>query len=161
MYEAIALWSQVVAAVLFAAIVIWGFHKFLTPAINAATAAKNEEIRSLERRRDQAQEAVARERAVVGDADNDAKLIRERIEHDAAREAEAIVADATHEADRLVRNAGGELDRARLAARDKLRVEMIEKALNLARRQAAARIDASSNEALVKRFIDELERGRG
>ena len=159
-YEAVALWSQVVAAVLFAAIVIWGFHKFLSPAINAATATKNEEIRALERRRDDAKQSVEAALTEVGNDEGDAQRIRERIERDGEREAGALVSEAKAEAERLVRNANGELDRARLAARDKLRIELIEKALNLAHRQAAERIDERANQALVRRFIDELERGR-
>ncbi len=158
-YEAIALWSQVVAAVAFAAIVVWGFHKYLTPAINAATAAKNEEIRGMERRREDARKAVVLARAEVEQAENDAARIRTRIAHDADLEAANLVAEATREAERIVRNAEGELDRARLVARDKLRVDMIEKALNAARREAQSRIDERVNHELVRHFIDELERG--
>lgn len=158
-YEAIALWSQVVAAVVFAIFVVWSFNKFITPAIAAATAAKNEEIAANERRRDDAVKAVELARSEVVEADSDARHIGERIQADAQREAVKIVADAKAEGERIVRNAGAELERARLAARDHLRVEMIEKALNLARERAQAQIDDDANEALVGKFIDELERG--
>ena len=157
-YEAIALWSQVIAAVIFAAIVVWGFIRFITPAINRGTAAKNEEIRENERRRDEAVKQVELARAEVEGAKADAEQIRRRIEHDARREAEEIVAEANAEAQRLVRNAHGEYERQRLAARDKLRIELIERALAEARKKAAAQIDSPTDVRLVDRFIADLER---
>jgi F0F1-type ATP synthase membrane subunit b/b' len=157
-YEAIALWSQVIAAVVFAAIIIWGFIRFITPAINHGTAAKNEEIRENEQRRDEAVKQVEVARAEVERAKADAEQIRRRIEHDARREAEDILAEANAEAQRLVRNAHGEYERQRLAARDKLRIELIERALAEARKKAAAQIDAPTDLMLVDRFIADLER---
>jgi len=164
-YEAIALWSQVVAAVVFAALIVLGFIKFVTPAINNATQAKNEEIRESERRRDQAVREVELARAELKQAETDAQNIRHGIEEDAHRESAIIVATAHSDAQRMIRNARGELERARLAARDKFRVELIEIALGEARKQAVARLDANSDAVLVGRFIDELEQrgstGRG
>jgi F-type H+-transporting ATPase subunit b len=157
-YQQIALWSQVVAAIVFAAIVVWGFRKFIVPAIAAATAAKNEEIAQNERRRDDAKRQVALAQAEVVEADRDASSIRERIAHDAEREAQTVVAEAKVEAERLIRNANGELARSRVAARDNFRIELIEKALNAARHEAKSRIDAGADAKLVERFIDELER---
>ncbi|MBV8599969.1 MAG: hypothetical protein JO359_00245, partial [Candidatus Eremiobacteraeota bacterium] len=92
--------------------------------------------------------------------EKDAANIREAIERDAHRESAIIVATAHSDAQRLIRNAHGELERARLSSRDKFRIELIELALQEARRQAATRIDATSDERLVGRFIEELE-GRG
>ena len=157
-YGAIALWSQVIAAVVFAAIIVWGFIRFITPAINRGTAAKNEEIHENERRRDEAVKQVELARAEVERAKLDAAQIRRRIEHDARREAEEIVSEANAEAQRLVRNAHGEYERQRLAARDKLRIELIERALAEARKKAQERIDAPTDVMLVDRFIAELER---
>lgn len=158
-YEAIALWSQVVAAVAFAAVVIWGFTKFITPAIKNATLAKNDEIRESERRRDEALRAVEEARAALAQADIDARTIGERIRHDARAEAQDIIVEARTDADRMIRNARGELGRERVAARDRLRIELIEKALAVARREAAQRIDERRDTKLVDRFIGEIERG--
>ena len=158
-YEAIALWSQVVAAVVFAAIVVYGFVRFITPAINNATAAKNEEIRENERRRDEAVKAVETARQALAQAGLDGKRIGERIRHDARAEAQEIVVEANADADRLLRNARGELKRGRAAARDKLRIELIERALSEARRIAAQRIDERADSKLVERFLAELDRG--
>ncbi|MBV8151467.1 MAG: hypothetical protein JOY59_07915 [Candidatus Eremiobacteraeota bacterium] len=159
-YEALALWSQVIAAILFAIAIVWLFTHFLQPAIEAATAAKNAEIAANERRRDDARKAVGLARTALEEASRDAEAIRRRAEHDAQREADEIVAAAWDDAERLLRNAGAELDRSRIAARDQLRIELLEKALQLARSRARSQIDARENELLVARFLDQLQRGR-
>lgn len=158
-YEAIALWSQVVAAVAFAVIVVVGFIKMITPAINSATAAKNDEIHENERRRDEALRDLEAAREELSRAKTDARSIGERIRHDARVEAQDIIVEARTDADRMIRNARGELARCRAAARDHLRIELIEKALNLARQSASQRIDARVDTMLVDHFISELERG--
>ncbi|HTX04042.1 MAG TPA: hypothetical protein VMD07_10205 [Candidatus Acidoferrales bacterium] len=160
-YVAIALWSQVIAAVVFAALIVIGFIRFLTPTIQRMTAAKNDEIRENEKRRDAAVQRVAAARAAIAEATADAARIKEHIEHDARREAAIIVATAHSEAQRLVRNAHADYERSRVAARDRLRVEMIEKALASARRTVLDRIDEKAEATLVGRFIDELERKEG
>jgi F-type H+-transporting ATPase subunit b len=160
-YEAIALWSQVVAAVVFAALIVIGFIRFLTPTIARMTAAKNDEIREGEKRRDEAVQRVNTARAEIAEATTDAARIKEHIERDARREAAIIVATAHSEAQRLVRNAHADYERSRVAARDRLRVEMIDKALAAARKTVLARIDEKAEATLVGRFIDELERKGG
>ncbi|MGH7328110.1 MAG: hypothetical protein ACREJX_07135, partial [Polyangiaceae bacterium] len=139
-------------------IIVWGFNRFITPAINRGTAAKNEEIHENEGRRDEAVRQVELAGAEVERAKAEADQIRRRIEHDARREAEEIVTEANAEAQRLVRNAHGEYERQRLAARDKLRIELIERALAEARKKAKERIDAPTDMMLVDRFIAALER---
>ena len=62
---------------------------------------------------------------------------------------------------RLIQNARGELDRARIAGRDKLRVEFIEKALNRARELASAQVNDTVNARLVAKTVDELTLGKG
>ncbi len=159
-YEAIALWSQVVAAVVFAALIVVGFIRFLTPTIARMTAAKNDEIRESEKRRDEAVQRARAARSEIAEATTDAARIKEHIERDARREAAIIVATAHSEAQRLVRNAHADYERSRAAARDRLRIEMIDKALAAARKTVLARIDEKAEATLVGRFIDELE-GKG
>ena len=160
-YDAIALWSQIVAAVVFAALIVIGFIRFLTPTIEHMTAAKNEEIRENEKRRDEAVRKVTEANAEIDQAAADAVRIKENIERDARREAAIIVATAHSEAQRLTRNAHAEYERSRATARDRLRIEMIEKALAVARKTVAARVDEKAEATLVGRFIDQLERKGG
>ncbi len=160
-YEAIALWSQVVAAVVFAALIVIAFIRFLTPSIEHMTAAKNDEIRQNEKRRDEAVQRVNAARAEIAEAATDAARIKESIERDARREAAIIVATAHSEGQRLVRNAHADYERSRVAARDRLRIEMIDKALAAARKTVLARIDEKAEATLVGRFIEDLERKGG
>ncbi len=157
-YEAIALWSQVVAAVVFAALIVIGFMRFLTPSIEHMTAAKNDEIQQNEKRRDEAVQRANAARAEIAEAATDAARIKEHIERDSRRDAAIIVATAHSEAQRLVRNAHAEYERSRASSRDRLRIEMIDKALSAARKTVLARIDEKAEVTLVGRFIDELER---
>ncbi|MBV8601076.1 MAG: hypothetical protein JO359_05860, partial [Candidatus Eremiobacteraeota bacterium] len=104
-YDAIALWSQVVAAVAFAAIIVWGYRKYLIPSLQAATEAKNEEIAARERRRDEAKQAVETARAKVEEAENASGGIRDRATHEASRRSEHMISEAWRESERTLRTA--------------------------------------------------------
>ncbi len=158
-FETVALWSQVAGAVAFLLVLILLFRKYLIPAVKANEQARNAEIVDAERRLARMREGCAKARAEVETADRDAAEILGRIERVAARDREHALAEATAEGDRLVRNAGGELARARLVARDRLRIEFIEKALARARAEAPARVDAGLNGKLVERTVDDVVRG--
>jgi predicted transposase YdaD len=55
----------------------------------------------------------------------------------------------------------GELDRGRIAGRDKLRIEFIEKALNRARELAAQQLTEAGDTRLVVKTVDDLTAGAG
>jgi F0F1-type ATP synthase membrane subunit b/b' len=158
-FETVALWSQVAGAVAFLVVLILLFRKYLIPAVVANEQARNAEIVDAEKRLARMRADAAKARVEVEVADRDAAEIRGRVGRVAEREREHALAEANTEGDRLLRNAEGELGRARLVARDRLRVEFIEKALAQARAEAPARVDAAVNGALVKRTVDDLARG--
>lgn len=158
-YEAIAIWSRIIGTFVVLAILWYVFVRFMAPAIARAQQTKNEEIAAAERRREAAKTQIAAAQAELAQAERDAEAIRARAEADAKREREAAKTQASETGERLVRAAGGELDRARAAARDALRIELIEKALQEARREAGARVDAARNAQLVDAFVASLERG--
>ena len=58
-------------------------------------------------------------------------------------------------------NARGELDRGRIAGRDKLRIEFIEKALNRARELASQQLSHDGDARLVAKTVDDLTIGTG
>ena len=124
------------------------------------TASKNAEIGESEERRERMRRDLAAAQAEVGNAESDAKEIRARIEVVTNRERTHSLESAKLEAERIVRNAEGELNRARMSARDRLRIEFIEKALLKARAEAAARVDASTNARLVNATVDDLAKGK-
>jgi F0F1-type ATP synthase membrane subunit b/b' len=160
-YETIAQWSEIIGgfAFLFAAIAL--FHKFVLPAVRAGQVARNSDLVNTEHRREQLRDDVAEARGEVEAADRDALAIGARAEADARHERETIVAAARREGLRLIQNARGELDRGRIAGRDKLRIEFIEKALNRARELAAQQLTDAANAQLVAKTVDDLTIGTG
>lgn len=155
-YEEIAKWSDIVSAILFIAVLVWLWVKFIQPAIVAAQQNKNKQLAEAERHRDEAKAALEALRTEIAGAERDAAMIRQRAEEQAKREAEAIVAETRETGERTLRSAQGELTRARAAARDSLRDQFAEAALALARKEAAARVDSGMNAKLVERFVTSL-----
>jgi F0F1-type ATP synthase membrane subunit b/b' len=129
--------------------------------VQTYTAAKNAEIKEAEERRERCRHECHEAHAEVARAEDDAREIHARIDVVAAREREQAVALARAEADRIVRNAEGELERQRIAARDRLRIEFIEKALAKARDEATRRVDDAANIRLVDATVNDLTRRRG
>jgi F-type H+-transporting ATPase subunit b len=158
-YVHVALWSQVVAAILFIVFLLWLWSKYLQPAIMAAQDRFNKQIAEAERHRDEAKALIETLRAQIEEAARDADLIKQRAAAQAARGYDAALAEAREAGERALRNAGGELDRARASARIQLREELASKALERARQDAARRVDAGVETRLVDRFITSLERG--
>jgi ATP synthase F0 subunit b len=158
-YEDVAVWSQVISALLFMGVLVWLWFKFIQPAVLAAQANHNKQIAEAERHRDEAKASLDVLRQEIDGAKRDATLITQRANDQAARETETTIAEARDSGERTVRNAQGELDRARAAARVALRGELLERALEEARKSAAVRVDAGTNVQLVNRFVSSLESG--
>ncbi|MEA2663684.1 MAG: hypothetical protein QOI11_628 [Candidatus Eremiobacteraeota bacterium] len=159
-FESVALWSQVLGALVFLAVLILLFRKYLVPAVEANEKARNAEIAEGEARRERIKAEAAAARAEVERAQHEAEEIRSRAAAFGQREREHLLAEARADGERIVRNAEGELERARLAARDRLRVELIEKALVRARAEAPGRVDPSLNARLVDETVADLTRGK-
>lgn len=158
--ELLAQISQIAGAVIFLVLAVVLWNKFLAPAVKSYTASKNAEIRESEERRERMRRDLAAAQAEVSTAEADAGEIRARIDVVANRERTQSLENAKAEAERIVRNAEGELNRARMSARDRLRIEFIEKALLKARAEAASRVDASTNARLVNATVDDLAKGK-
>jgi F0F1-type ATP synthase membrane subunit b/b' len=159
-YETIAQYSEVIGGFAFVIVAIWLFRKFALPAVRSGEVARNLDLVNAEKRRDALRAEVAAARGEVEAADRDALAIAARAEADARHERETIVAEGRREATRLLQNAQGELGRARLAARDALRIEFIERALNRARELAAHELSDAANARLVARTVDDLTAGK-
>ena len=159
-YESLAIWSQIFGSIAFIIVLVWLFNRFVTPAVIASQERKNAELLEAERRRDVAKQDVTVAQGEREAADTTAAGIRDRAKRDAEREHVRIVTEATGEGERVVRNAEGELGRARGAARDLLREEILDRALQIAR-EAAGRVDDATNERLVTGVLAGIERGGG
>ncbi|MBV9440874.1 MAG: hypothetical protein JOZ24_12860 [Candidatus Eremiobacteraeota bacterium] len=158
--ELLAQVSQIVGAAVFVVVAILVWNRWIAPGVKAYQAAKNAELQEAEAHREQMRADLARAQAEVERADQDCKEIRARVGVVVRRERNAAEAAAGAESERIVRNAEGELERSRIAARDRLRIEFIEKALAKARQQAAGRVGDAENARLVGRTVDDLTRGR-
>jgi F0F1-type ATP synthase membrane subunit b/b' len=140
------------------AVLLWLWIRFAQPAVLTAQDNSNKAIAEAERRRDDAKAALDLLAEEIGAAKHDAELIVARAKSQAEHEYAASVAEANEAGERTLRNAAAELGRARMAARDRLRVDMLDRALVQARADAGRRIDAAANAMLVDRFIAGLER---
>jgi F0F1-type ATP synthase membrane subunit b/b' len=158
--EALALWSQVAGAIIFVICVLLIWNKWIAPAVQSYQESKNAELAEAESRRERMRAAVSEARAEVERAEADARMIRERIAAAAEADRAKFLAEAKADAERLVHNAEGELVRARMAARDRLRIEFIERALAKARTLAATRVDEAVDEKLIRELIDGVAGGK-
>ena len=159
-YEAIAQWSQVVSAIAFLGAMVWIWVKFIQPAVLTAQQAQNERIKEAEMHRDQAKQRLDSLQGAIGSAQSEAATMKERAVAQGQREHDAIVAESRDAGERQFRNAQGELDRARVAARERLRAELADKALDVATAEATQRVDAGVNAQLVTAFVSNLERSK-
>ncbi len=155
-YEAIAQYSEIIGGFAFVIVMVWLFRKYLLPAVRAGEIARNADLVNAEHRRDTLKAEVAEARALVEAAQRDALAIAQRAETDARHEHEQIITDARREGLRLLQNARGELERGRIAGKDKLRIEFIEKALNRARELAAQQLSADGDAKLVAKTFDDV-----
>jgi F-type H+-transporting ATPase subunit b len=159
-YQSLAIWSQVLGSIAFVVVLVWLWVRFVNPAVVASQERKNAELAEAEKRRDDTKEEVEVAQREVLAADADVVAIRERAEGDAKRVHERILAEAQSEGQRVVRNAQGELERRRTAARERLRAELFERAIAIAR-EGAGRLDDSTNQRLVGEVVETIERGGG
>jgi F0F1-type ATP synthase membrane subunit b/b' len=157
-YEHVAFWSQFAGSLAFMACVVYGWIRFVTPALVAQRDRKNAELFEAEKRRDNLLAEIDVARSEVAVAEAEAGAIRGRAERDAERVHEHIVAEAQSEGERLVRNAEGELERGRMAARDLLRDELLNRAIEIAMGDAKS-LDPSADRVLVESAVASLERG--
>jgi F0F1-type ATP synthase membrane subunit b/b' len=161
LYVEISIWSQAASSILFLAALAFVWYRWILPVLLAAQARSNQQIAEAERHRDEVKGALGALKEEIENAQRDAKLIVQRAELHAIREREAILADAKASGERMLHDAQGELDRARAAARQRLRDELVQRALQIARGDAAARVGAPLDAALIERFIGSLEKGAG
>jgi F0F1-type ATP synthase membrane subunit b/b' len=160
-YDLIAQWSEIIGGIAFVIVAVWLFRKFALPAVRSGEIARNADLVNAERRRDDLRAEVEAATAERDTALREAQAIALRAQADAQRLADTIVTDARREGTRLIQNAQGELERARIAARDQLRIEFIEKALLRARELAGTRVTDSIDARLVTKTVDDLSAGKG
>jgi F-type H+-transporting ATPase subunit b len=159
-YDAVAFWSQIAGFILFALALVWAWSKWLAPAVSAAQKTGNDRIALAERHRDEMRGALESLRHEIEGAKLDGETMVARVKERAGHEHDAIVTEAKEAGERSIRAAAGELGRARAAARERLREEFAAKAIELAQKNAAERVDARTNSRLMQEFLESLDGGR-
>jgi len=159
-YEVIAQWSEIIGGIAFIIVAVWLFRKYALPAVRSGEISRNADLENAERRRTELRTEVEAARAELDRATVEADAIASRAQGDAQRLRDTIVSEGRREGARLIVNAQGELERGRIAARDQLRIEFIEKALLRARELASAQIDDAMNARLVEKTVDDLTAGK-
>lgn len=157
LYLQIAVWSQIVSSVVFLGVLIYMWARWIMPVVLAAQDRSNQQIAEAERHRDEVKGALTALRQEIETARHDAALIGDRAGTRAQHERELLIAEATEAGERALADAGRELERARAAARHRLRDEMLERALQLAREDAARRVGPDFDARFIDRFVGELE----
>ncbi len=162
LYLAIAVWSQVASSILFIAALAFIWFRWLMPVLMSAQERSNRQIAEAERHRDEVKGALGALHEEIESAHRDAELIAQRAELHARREGESMRSEATEAGERALRDAEGELGRAREVARQRLRDDLVARALAVARGDATARVGPTLDSRLIERFVDSLPAdGRG
>jgi F0F1-type ATP synthase membrane subunit b/b' len=157
LYLEIAVWSQIVSSIVFIGLLIYMWVRWLMPVVLAAQERSNRQIAEAERHRDEVKGALEALRQEIETARHDALLIGQRANTRGQHERELLVKEATEAGERALADAAREHERARAAARRRLRDEIVERALHLAREDAARRVGPQLDARFVERFTRELE----
>jgi len=157
LYVQIAIWSQVASSIVFIGALLYIWYRWIVPVVMAAQARSNAKIAEAERRRDEVRGALEALRLEIEGAHRDAKLIETRAIEHGDHERQALIDETTAAGERALQDAGRELERARAAARVRLRDELFEGALELARADAARVVDGALDARLVERCVGSLE----
>lgn len=157
LYLQIAVWSQVLSSIVFIAALVFMWFRWLLPVFMAAQERSNRQIAEAERHRDEVKGALETLRSEIQTARHDAELIVARATDQAEHERQALLSEATDAGERTLSNAGQELDRALAAARRRLRDDMLKRALQVARSDAAQRVGPSLDSRLIDNFVVSLD----
>ena len=161
LYVEIAIWSQAISSVVFVAVLVFMWFKWILPVFLAAQDRSNRQIAEAERHRDEMREALEALRGEIESARHDAELIVQRAGDRGDHERSAILGEAADAGERALINAGKELERARASARHRLRDELVERALKVAREDAARRVGGDLDSRLIEGVVGSLEAARG
>jgi F0F1-type ATP synthase membrane subunit b/b' len=157
LYFHIAVWSQIVSSIFFIGVLVFIWFRWLLPVFMAAQQRSNRQIAEAERHRDEVKGALEALREEIESARRDAELIERRARQHAEHDRELSRSEATEAGERALEDANRELERARAAARLRLRDEMLEAALQLARESAMQRVGPELDARFVDRFTASLE----
>jgi len=150
-----AYWLSVLSNFLVIAVVIfWAGRKYLPGAFSARTAAIQKAMQEAQKASEEARRRLAEIESRLMKLDVEIGMMRDATEKDAAAEEVRLHAAAEEDARKLVEAAQQEITAAAKAARRELTAYAADLAVGLAQKQI--RVDAATDQALVRNFAGEL-----
>ncbi len=150
-----AYWLSVLTNFLVVALVlIWAGRKFLPGAFRARTAAIQKAMQEAQKASEEARRRLAEIESRLKRLDAEIDAIREAAQKEGAAEEARIQAAAEDDARKIVASAEQEIAAAAKAARRQLTAYAADLAVALAQKQI--RVDAATDQALVRNFAGQL-----
>ncbi|HWW14522.1 MAG TPA: ATP synthase F0 subunit B [Candidatus Dormibacteraeota bacterium] len=146
--------SDVLNFAVIAALIIWAGRKFLPGMFSARTAAIQKAMQEAQKASDEARRRLAEIESRLMRLDVEIGMMRNSAEKDAAAEEARIQAAAQEDARKMVEAAQQEIAAAAKTARRELTAYAADLAVGLAQKQI--RVDAATDQALVRNFAGEL-----
>jgi F-type H+-transporting ATPase subunit b len=140
--------------VVIAVVILWASRKYLPGIFAARTAAIQKAMQEAQKASEEARRRLAEIEARLMKLDVEIGMMRDAAEKDAAVEEARIQAAAEEDARKLVEGAHQEIAAAAKAARRDLTAYAADLAVGLAQKQI--RVDAATDQALVRNFAGEL-----
>ena len=140
--------------VVIAAVIVWAGRKYLPGIFSARTAAIQKAMQEAQKASEEARRRLAEIESRLMKLDVEIGMMRDASEKDAAVEEARIQAAAQEDARKLVEAAKQEIAAAAKAARRELTAYAADLAVALAQKQI--RVDAATDQALVRNFAGEL-----
>lgn len=137
--------------------IAWFWKKYLPGFFRNRTASIKQSIEEARRASDDANRRLADIESRLGRLDHEISRMRAASEEEAAAEEARIKAAAEEDAKRIVQSAEQEIAASAKAARRELTAYAADLAVTLAAKQI--RVDAPADQALVRRFAQQLSNG--
>ena len=155
-----AYWLSVLSNfVVIAVVIFWAGRKYLPAAFSARTAAIQKAMQEAQKASDEARRRLAEIESRLMKLDVEIGMMRDAAEKDAAAEETRIQAAAQEDARKMVEAAQLEIGAAAKAARRELTAYAADLAVGLAQKQI--RVDAATDQALLRNFAGELGSSEG
>jgi len=148
-------WLSVITNfVVIAGIIIWAVRKYLPGLLRARTAAIQKAMQEAQKASAEARRRLGEVEARLAKLDGEIGSIRDAAEREGAAEEARLQAAAQEEAKKIVAAAEQEIAAAAKAARRQLTAYAADLAVGLAQKQI--RVDAATDQALVRNFAGQL-----
>jgi len=138
-----------------AALIVWAGRKYLPGIFRDRTAAIQKAMQEAQKASEEARRRLAEIESRLMKLDVEIGMMRDAAEKESAAEEERIQATAQEDARKIVASAEQEIAAAAKAARRQLAAHAADLAVGLAQKQI--RVDAATDQALVRNFAGQLE----